>query len=510
MPSSRRIALLLALILLGLLPPAAGYTHTRLPRTSAQDVAPAGQILHVGPGQMYTIPSQAALVAQDGDTIDIDAGTYLNDSAIWQANNLIIRGVGGMAHISSSGLIPNGKAIWVISGQNTTIDHIEFSGARVAVQNGAGIRQEGAGLTVSQCYFHDNEEGILAGDNSSSDIVIEYSEFANNGFGDGYTHNMYINKVRTFTLRYSYSHHADVGHTVKSRAFENRILYNRIMDEASGTASYTIDLPNGGRSYLIGNVLQQGPNTQNPGIISYGAEGGNNPDQHLYVVNNTIVNDRSNGGTFIKVVGSVPALVENNIFVGAGTPYDGPGTSNLTNNLVTSDAGLADRASFDYRLVAGSAAIDAGTDPGSINGVSLAPAYEYVHPRDKQDRMIVGILDIGAYEYAPSATEPPAAPSALSAIAKSFAQIDLAWADTASNETGFKIERRMGTSGVYVQIAVVGTNAVAFSDRFGLKPTTQYFYRVRATNVKGDSGYSNETSATTLVGIQRFVPLLKR
>jgi len=30
-------------------------------------------------------------------------------------------------------------------------------------KNGAGIRQEGAGLTVRNCFFHDNEDGILTG-----------------------------------------------------------------------------------------------------------------------------------------------------------------------------------------------------------------------------------------------------------------------------------------------------------------------------------------------------------
>lgn len=49
------------------------------------------------------------------------------------------------------------------------------------------------------------------------------------------------------------------GNTVSSRAAENRILCNRLMDERDGNSSYVIDLPNGGRSFLIGNVLHHGP-----------------------------------------------------------------------------------------------------------------------------------------------------------------------------------------------------------------------------------------------------------
>ena len=127
---------------------------------------------------------------------------------------------------------------------------------------------------MRNCYFHHNENGILAGlNNPQSDIVVEHSEFAHNGHGDGYSHNLYIGGVRSFTLRFSYVHHAVVGHNVKSRALTNHIAYNRIVDEADGRASYAIDLPNGGLSYVIGNVLQQGPATENDAIIAYGAEG---------------------------------------------------------------------------------------------------------------------------------------------------------------------------------------------------------------------------------------------
>ena len=93
--------------------------------------------------------------------------------------------------------------------------------------------------------------------------MIDSSEFAHNGHGDGYSHNMYIGAVRTFTLRYSYSHDANVGHLVKSRAATNYILYNRLTEQ-TGTGSYELDLPNGGLSYVIGNVGPAGPDHAEP------------------------------------------------------------------------------------------------------------------------------------------------------------------------------------------------------------------------------------------------------
>jgi hypothetical protein len=87
----------------------------------------------------------------------------------------------------------------VIAGSDTTIENVELSGAKVPDQNGAAIRQEGANLTLRDCYIHDNEDGILTGAGATSEILIERCEFASNGFGDGFSHNMYIGKVKKFT-----------------------------------------------------------------------------------------------------------------------------------------------------------------------------------------------------------------------------------------------------------------------------------------------------------------------
>lgn len=78
-------------------------------------------VLHVGPGEQFQVPSQAAAVAHDGDDVQIDAGLYVGDVAVWRANNLTIEGVGGFAHLDAAGQSAQGKAIWVIQGSNTTV-----------------------------------------------------------------------------------------------------------------------------------------------------------------------------------------------------------------------------------------------------------------------------------------------------------------------------------------------------------------------------------------------------
>jgi len=362
----------------------------------------------VGPTRTYTLPSQVSGLVNNGDTVSIDAGIYNSDVAHWTANNLLLRGVGGLAHLKANGLSWGGKAIWVIGGSNTKVEWIEFSLCACPSENGAGIRQEGLNLTVSHCYFHDNENGILAGTLNPSKIIIEYTEFSTNGFGDGYTHNLYINNIDTLVFRYNYTHHCNIGHEIKSRAHVNYIMYNRISNEATGNASREIDLPNGGTSYVIGNVIEQGPNSTNSGIVGYGLEGLVNPNpQEFYFVNNTVVNDRTTG-TFVALPSSGLSLYKayNNIFAGPGTTLSGAAiVIDSSNNIRTSSIatmGFVNASTYNYHLTAGSIAINAGTNPGIANsGFPLTADKEYFHPIDWVTRTTTGAIDIGAFEFAP-------------------------------------------------------------------------------------------------------------
>jgi hypothetical protein len=353
--------------------------------------------LTVGPGKTHATPCAAIAAAADGDQIDIDAGTYSGDVCNVNKSNLTLQGVGGLAKLDAAGKNSGGKAIWVISGNNTTVRNIEFTGATVPDQNGAGIRQEGANLTIQGCYFHDNENGILAGNNANSTITIERTEFANNGFGDGQTHNLYINGVAKLVFQYNYSHNAKVGHLLKSRALETWVLYNRLTQE-SGDGSYEIDVPNAGRTFIIGNLIQQGPNTQNGSIVSYGREGPSNPSNELFVVNNSFVNERPNGGTFLNVDPGVtiPVIVRNNIFVGPGTVINQANAVQGSN--FQGDPNFVNQAGFDYRLQMSSPCADTGEAPGMGAGVDLTPKFHYVHPASVTGRSTVDNVDIGAYE----------------------------------------------------------------------------------------------------------------
>lgn len=353
--------------------------------------------LQVGPNRQFVLPSVAAHFAKDGDIVEIDAGIYDRDAAVWKQNDLTIKGIGGKAHIKAQGVAAQGKATWIVSGKNVVIENIEFSGARVPDRNGAGIRLEGTDLTVRNSHFHHNENGILCGGNPKANVVVENSEFAHNGFGDGQSHNIYCGRINSLTMRFNYIHHANVGHNIKSRATHNLILYNRIGDEADGNSSYAIDLPNGGVSVLLGNIIQKGPLAQNRTMISYGAEGYGQSKNALYVVNNTLINQQNDSGRFIFVRnGQASVTVANNLHFGPGSLLVGNGAAE--SNLAARSDDFQDVRGGDFHLSGGSRARGIGIDAGTVDGMALKPIHQYLHNASSKPRSNRKGIDLGAFE----------------------------------------------------------------------------------------------------------------
>ncbi len=246
---------------------------------------PIANWIRVGLDQRVTTIAEAARVARDGDTVEIEAGLFTDDVASWPQDNLTIRAVGGRARIASHGASAEGKAIWVIKGTGVLIENIEFTGAHVRDRNGAGIRHEGGKLTVRNCLFERNEMGILTWNRETAELVVEGSEFRDNAVasdyraGDAIGHQIYVGSISSFTLRDSYVHGGAFGHLVKSRALRNFIINNRLTDDDAGQASYELEFPNGGVAYAIGNIIAQSAMTHNSDLVSFGAEGYRSPTE---------------------------------------------------------------------------------------------------------------------------------------------------------------------------------------------------------------------------------------
>ena len=124
----------------------------------------------------------------------------------------------------------------------------------------------------------------------------------------------------------------------------------------------------------------------------------------------------------------------------------------------------------------------------------VAELFCYNKVLSTSDREALGAYINSRYAIVPSA---PSAPSTLTALGLSPTQISVAWLSTLGNQKlNFKVERKTGAGGAYSQIAFI-ENDCSFIDT-NLTPSTEYYYRVKASNYAGDSGYSSETNATTL------------
>lgn len=134
-----------------------------------------------------------------------------------------------------------------------------------------------------------------------------------------------------------------------------------------------------------------------------------------------------------------------------------------------------------------------------INHSSFADAtmYPTLNGSCNQSWRTLSADDIAAVEKAyPASTipDPPAAPTWLSAQpdAANPKYVDLTWSDQSNNENGFEVQRSADGAS-FATIAQVGANVAWFEDR-GVSEGRSYWYRVRARNEGGTSGWSNVAS----------------
>jgi Bacterial Ig-like domain/Bacterial Ig domain len=339
-------------------------------------------ILTVGSGKQFSTIVAAVAAAQNGDTINVDAGTYTNQW-VHIFTNITLQGVGGMVNLVSTGLIPNGKGIFITDG-NITINNFTFSGALVADYNGAGIRQQTGNLVLNNDGFFHNQMGVLTG--NSGTLTVNNSEFAYNGVAPGLPaigHGLYANLLASLTVNNSYFHENSVGHEIKSRALTTTITNSRVYD-LNGTASYSIDLPDGGNALIQNNVIEQGPLSQNPHIIIYGEEGTHplNPGTNFVIDGNTIINDKTGSAIAVHSFTSTIAQITNNKFFGLTAAQIAAGPNTQTGNQFLPTEPLLDtthpwvQGELSMQLFAdtGASATDMITSDPALKGTGRANA----------------------------------------------------------------------------------------------------------------------------------------
>ena len=128
--------------------------------------------------------------------------------------------IGGVFDCSGMGTWWGGKGCLLVIKSDVLIDGTEFFGAK-KLSNTAAIHVdppcEGCttypkNVVIRHALIRDNNNGILAGPNTG--VLVEDTEFRDNGSGDDLTHNAYFNGVQV-VLRRVKSHYTGWGKTVQ-------------------------------------------------------------------------------------------------------------------------------------------------------------------------------------------------------------------------------------------------------------------------------------------------------
>ncbi len=349
----------------------------------AAAAAPGPRTWLVGPaGAALTLPEVLAQAA-DGDVIELMPGSY-TERVVLENRRLTIRGLRGgePARIDGGGQPADAHALWTIKGGEVLLEDLEFRGARSTDGAGAALRLEGGRLTLRRCRLFDNEHGLVALNQPEARLVIEGGVFglAPKVVG-GLHHLLTVGRIALLEVRGVRFQQGFEGHLIKTRARENRIAYNFIHDGTRGGASLEIDIAAGGIASVVGNVIGQGADTQNPVVLSYGSEGSAWDVNRLHVAHNTFINHGWTPAWFLRVHrDKLPPGTElvavNNLLVGGGV-FEWTNQGRFEGNHHATRGALADVDTYAFELPPSSRLRGAAADLAALGLGALRPEAEF-------------------------------------------------------------------------------------------------------------------------------------
>ena len=237
-------------------------------------------------------------------------------------------------------------------------------------------------------------------------------------------------------------------------------------------------------------VASSNPSTGLGASISYNAASGTYTLVVDGVGNGDLVTGYSDYGSIgeYSISGTIvsPGVAQPPVAVVSATPTSGVAPLTVTFNGSGSRDPDGPISAWSWSFGDGTA-LDPGTNPSHV----YLSKGTYTAVLTVTDR--TGFSDTASLVI--TATGPPSVPTGLSAAVASSSQINLSWSDNSDDETGFTIEQ--STDGeAWTAPATVGANVRTYAHT-GLSAETKYYYRVKAVNGAGESGYTNTANGTT-------------
>lgn len=276
------------------------------------DPLPDGDIRIAG----TSYPDLASAVKQlrDGDTLSLGPGVYTRGFHL-RASGVTIEGRG---HVVFKGAVVGGKGSFVLQGNNTVVRNIECYGVKVSDFNGACIRLEGQNLTLDHVYFHDSEQGVLAGRKPGT-VIVSDSRFSRLG-RDGRAHGIYVNGGELIIRDSQFLSSVDEGHEIKSRA-RRTVIERTIVASLGGNDSRLLDISDGGELIVRDSILEKGPASENGDLIGFGLEKSRYPAPRIELTNNIFLLDGRQHMRILHTRKNGPEpVVHGNLIIGKSEP----------------------------------------------------------------------------------------------------------------------------------------------------------------------------------------------
>ena len=208
--------------------------------------------------------------------------------------------------------------------------------------------------------------------------------------------------------------------------------------------------------------------------------------------------DAGNEETLTSAATGAVATKPNSPATGAPTIS---GTVQMGETLTADTSGIADEdgldnAAFSYQWLADDADISGATDStytlsASGEGKAIKVRVSFTDDEGNEETLTSGATEAVA---AAEPTEPPAAPTNLTAVVNDDGTVTLSWdAPDDDSVAGYQILRRrptMGEAKLLVYVADTGGTAITFTDT-EVTASIRHVYRVKAINAAGLGKWSN-------------------